>query len=110
MSAQRARRAYSAINIVRTAGASAAASVRVDSAQRAMNRWPSPISSSREVIAQIHPDSTALGKSHGRRRGGTHDRVRGDLRFWIEFRASAEERLRRQVRMPSGPVERDVKI
>jgi hypothetical protein len=80
MNAQRVKRACSVSNIARTAGASAAASVRVDFAQRATNEWPSPISSSREVIAQIHPDATALGKSHGRRRGRrTHDRIRGDL-------------------------------
>jgi hypothetical protein len=62
MNAQCARRARSVSNIVRTAGASAAASVQADFAQRVTNRWLSPISSSREVIAQTHPDLRLWGK------------------------------------------------
>ena len=61
MNAQRARRARSVSNIARTAGASAAASVRVVFAQRVTSHWPSPIFSSREVIAQTHPDSRLWG-------------------------------------------------
>jgi len=61
MNAQRARRVRSASNIAPTAGASAVASVRVDFAQPATSQWPSPISSSREVIAQTHPDSRLWG-------------------------------------------------
>ena len=61
MNAQCARRACLVSNIARTAGASAAASVRVDFAQRVTSRWRSPISSSREVIAQTHPDSRLWG-------------------------------------------------
>jgi hypothetical protein len=61
MHAQRARRARSVSNIARTAGASAAALVRVAFAQRATSQWPSPIFSPREVIAQTHPDSRLWG-------------------------------------------------
>jgi len=61
MNAQRVGRARSVSNIAPTAGASAAASVRVDFAQRVTSRWRSPISSSREVIAQTHPDSRLWG-------------------------------------------------
>ena len=61
MNAQRVRRARSVSNIARTAGPSAAASVQVDFAQRVTSQWPSPISSSREVIAQTHPDSRLWG-------------------------------------------------
>jgi hypothetical protein len=61
MNAQRARRARSVSNIARTAGASAAASVRVDYAQRVTSQWRSPIFSSREVTAQTHPDSRLWG-------------------------------------------------
>jgi hypothetical protein len=59
--AQRVGPALWATNIARTAAASAAASVRVDSARRVTNRSRSPISSSREVIAQNHPDSRLWG-------------------------------------------------
>ena len=94
MNAQRVRPARSVSNIARTAGASAAASVRVDSAQHAMNLWPSPISSSREVIAQTHPDLRLLGRSHGRRRGETRDRVRGDLTAVTgEIRVTVDKRV-----------------
>jgi hypothetical protein len=61
MNAQRVGRAFWVTNIARTAAASAAASAQVDSAQRATNRSRSPISSSREVIAQTHPDSRLWG-------------------------------------------------
>jgi hypothetical protein len=61
MNAQCAKRARSVSNIARTAAASAAASVRVDFAQRVASQWPSPISSSREVIDQTHPDSRLWG-------------------------------------------------
>jgi len=61
MNAQGVRRACSVSNIARSAAAFAAASVRVDFAQRVTNRWPSPISSSREVIAQTYPDSWLWG-------------------------------------------------
>jgi len=44
-----------------TAGVSAAALARVDFAQRVTNQWRSPISSSKEVIAQTHPDSRLWG-------------------------------------------------
>jgi hypothetical protein len=56
-----ARRVISVTNIARTAGASAAALARVDSAQRVTSRRRSPISSSREVTAQTHPDSRLWG-------------------------------------------------
>ena len=65
-------------NIARTAAASAAASARVDFAQRVTNQWLSPIFLPLEVIAQSHPDSRLWG-NHGRQRGETHDRLWGDL-------------------------------
>jgi hypothetical protein len=61
MSARRARRVISVSNIALTAGASAAALARVDSARRVTSRWRSPISSPKEVITHTHPDPRLWG-------------------------------------------------
>jgi|SRR5258708_3724392 len=59
--ARPAKPAISVINIAPIAGSSAAASARAGGVHPATSQWPSPIFSSREVIAQIHPDSRLWG-------------------------------------------------
>ena len=48
-------------NIAPIADSSAAVSARAGCVHRATSQWPSPISSSREVIAQTHPDTRLWG-------------------------------------------------
>src|SRR5262245_24035818 len=79
MSARCARRARSVINTAQTAGASAAASVRADPAQRVTNRSRSPIFSPKEVVTQIQPDPRRWGIPMAASGANTHDRRRGDL-------------------------------
>jgi hypothetical protein len=61
MSAQSVKPAISENNIAKSAAASAGGSARVDFARRVTSRWPSPIFSLPEVIAQTQPDSRLWG-------------------------------------------------
>jgi hypothetical protein len=61
MNARHAKPVISVINIARTAGVSAVVLARADLVQRVTNRWRSPISSSKEVIAQTQPDLRLWG-------------------------------------------------